>query len=306
MTKIAIIGTGHLGTRLAEQLVMDSACERVLLWNRSAAKLRGTLLSLKLWTNLRPTRTEVEELDFDAIDEVSVVVIAVKERYDPRSLVMRDLLPAGVPGDLRHVGVQKDMPQVEAVCRLLQRYRGIVAVVTNPVDMMASYVSRWLPQATVVGLGVSLDAARLAYILSGELGKRITRRECPLGGEHGGNLVPLRSLWGDSLRVQLARPHECVTEILKAERIGFTIVEDLGYTVHDSAVVFAEDVVWLSARCDDSVGTVSIWDKTASIGWPVRFQAGSLVKVRSLGKQESRSVREARDRVAANLQALGA
>ena len=179
-------------------------------------------------------------------------------------------------------------------------------MVTNPVDIVASYVSRWLPEATVVGLGVSLDAARLAYILSGELRKRITRHMCPLGGEHGGNLVPLRALWDGSLLAQLAAHPECETEILKAERIGFTIVEDLGYSVHDCAVVFAEDVAWLSAGCNDSMGTVSIWDETASIGWPVRFREGSLIKIRPLGKRERRSVREARDRVAAYLQALGA
>jgi malate/lactate dehydrogenase len=305
MTNIGIIGTGHLGTRLAEQLVMDSTCEKVLLSNRSAAKLRGTLLSLKLWANLRQTKTEVEELDFDALDAVNVVVIAVKERYDPRSLARRGLRPAGVPEDLRHIGIRKDLPQVQSVCRLLQRYRGIVAVVTNPVDIMTSYVSRWLPKATVVGLGVSVDAARLAYILSEELKKRITRIECPLGGEHGGNLVPIRTLWNGSLLDQLAAHPECAAEILKAERIGPAIVEDLGYTVHDCAVVFAEDIAWLSAGCDDSMGTVSIWDETASIGWPVRFRKGSLIKVRSLGKRESRLVRDARDRVAAYLQALG-
>lgn len=303
MSTVAIVGTGKLGTRLAEQLVMNGVCSELLLWNRSMPRLHGTLLSLQLWAHLINKRTEIRALEWSSLHSVDVVVIAVKEHYDPRTLLAGEQLPRGLPLDLRHIGIQKDLPLVKEVCNHLTGYRGKVVVVTNPVDLVSSCVTRWLPGAQVFGAGITVDAARLAFMLSKHLGNKVTHYECLLAGEHGANVVPLKSMWRQEIVKTDVAQHTLDADITAALTVGFQIVEDLGYTLQDCAAVFAQDISWLLGRSHKTQrSALSVWDEVASIGWPIEFNGESIVKVTALSEQETLGIRAARSRVASSFE----
>ena len=115
MHKIAIIGTGRLGTRLAEQFILDNTCSELYLWNRSQDKLDGTILSLNLWKSILKSETKIDKLNWAQFNNLDAVVIAIKERYDPR-ILNTNTLPDWLPKNMRYVGIFNDFPILREIC----------------------------------------------------------------------------------------------------------------------------------------------------------------------------------------------
>ncbi|MBF0557071.1 MAG: hypothetical protein HQK96_21365, partial [Nitrospirae bacterium] len=95
--RIAIIGTGRLGTRLAEQIVTDGVCDELYLSNRCTQRLSGTLLSLNIWSKLLQKKTKISILDLKDINLMNVIIIAIKENYDPRTVIRNASFPSWHP-----------------------------------------------------------------------------------------------------------------------------------------------------------------------------------------------------------------
>lgn len=276
MKNVAILGVGKLGSRLAEELIRREACSRLLLWNRSMKKLRGVSESLRLWRDLLGRKAEISTLGWGNWSNVGLVTIVIKEAYDPRDLVGSSEL-RWLPADLRYVGLPRDIFLVRKLARALEGYRGLVLVLTNPVDLVASLVQLWLPDCCVVGGGLTLDAARLSVIHAREM--KSGRREFTFCGEHGPTASLLEDFGSaettDRLGPADGRFDRLVEEALRS---GYRIVEDLGYTLHDCGYVFADDVQWLLHQ-GKGIRSFSIWSREACIGRPVKWRDGGLVKV---------------------------
>lgn len=300
MSKIGIIGTGKLGTRLAEQLVLDEHFNEIWLWNRSREKLCGTIQSLKIWASIIKAKTKINQFDWDSLESIDIIVMAIKERYDPRILLKESPPPNWIPQTLRYAGLLSDLPQVKDVCGKLINYRGIVAVVTNPVDIITSLTSHYLPKVKVFGLGSSVDSARLWYTISSAIECTLEPQNILVGGEHGHNIVPLISLWNlkqDLLDVIKKQVNEWARI---ANELSIDIVNNLGYTLQDCAVTFSRDISWLSGKIrNQRYAVFSVPNEIASIGSPVTFENDSTIKVRldSLSNFECRQIETARSQI---------
>lgn len=307
MNKIGIIGTGKLGTRLAEQLVLDGHFDEIRLWNRSPEKQRGTFKSLKIWASIIKAKTKIIEFDQNSLESLDIIIIAIKERYDPRIRLMEGLIPSWIPQQLRYAGLLIDLPQVKDVCGKLIDYQGIVAVITNPVDIITSFTSHYLPKAKVFGLGSSVDSARLSYTISEATNCMLEPQDILVGGEHGQNTVPLTSLWNLKKDI-LDTIEEKINRWTKlANELSIEIVTDLGYTLQDCAVMFSRDISWLSGKIPNQRYAVfSIPDEIASIGSPVTFENDSTIKVRfdSLSDSECKKIEDARSQIGSILNKL--
>lgn len=107
---------------------------RVVMLNRSQDKLRGVVSSLSMWARLIGSSVEVlgnSDLSDEAVD---LAVVAVKDAYDPRTLLGKKSHP-WLPDDLRHVGIERDIPLLKDVADRLRGFRGPVLVLTNPLDL---------------------------------------------------------------------------------------------------------------------------------------------------------------------------
>lgn len=281
MARVGIVGTGKLGTRLAELLVVEQGIDILLLDNRSKLKLAGTIQSLELWKEFIQANCNIDRINSKNISELDLIIVAIKDAYDPRILIQESAYPDWLPADLRCVGITRDIHLLRDVAQFLRGYQGIVLVVTNPVDVVATLLQRWLPTARVLGAGISLDAARMACVCARRLGGTWSDYPCALAGEHGREVVPLVSLWKKLM------PESVVEQVIdnyagfvaEALGLGIRIVEDLGYTLQDSAEVIRQDITWLLAmsettgfRCFSTVVT-----DTLCTAWPLRFEAGQLV-----------------------------
>jgi malate/lactate dehydrogenase len=295
MKTVCVFGTGRLGTRLAEELVTRRICERLLLVNRSRERLRGTLESLQMWASLIGSEVAIEAVPPAEVMTADLVVVAVKDRYDPRDLIGKEWLPPGLPGGLRHIGLLRDLPIISDVARDLAGYSGMVAVVTNPVEVVTSLLARCLPRASVLGLGLTLDAARLRVVAANELGCAVSALDLPLAGEHGGQLVPLKSLWRCRRRPIALDGKVAAKWLERCRKIGFEIVEDLGYTLQDCAVVFSDDISWFLGRKALTVQrSFALVTDGVAVGWPVRKSGEGIIKRRDLRPEEARAIGSAR------------
>jgi L-lactate dehydrogenase len=139
---------------------------------------------------------------------------------------------------------------VVALARALARLRGLLVIVSNPVDVLTQLAteSSGLPPARVLGTGTMLDTARLRHALGRELDLDPRSIHAHVVGEHGDSEVVLwssASAGGVALRRWPAwdRAREAViaTEVRRA---AYEIIRRKGATNHAIGLVTAALLRW--------------------------------------------------------------
>ncbi|MFZ2162059.1 MAG: hypothetical protein WAW02_07575 [Sideroxyarcus sp.] len=272
---IAIMGVGRLGGNLAQELVRCDTFSKIYLSNRSASGIDSLVLSLRVFASCIGSKTAIYAINEQIPQDVSAVVIAVKENYDPRVLLQSERLPQGLERNVRNIGIKKDIPLVRDVCIKLRGYKGKIFVLSNPVDVFTVLVKEWIPTAEVYGLGVTLDAVRLAYCAQ-QRGIKCCANDCHLGGAHTGKLVQLRSLWNHQSAF-IAQPELVVEDLLQAaSKIGPAIVRGLGFTLHDCVAVFSQDIAWFVGKnTAREYLCASVGNDSTAAAWPLKYSSES-------------------------------
>lgn len=141
-------------------------------------------------------------------------------------------------------------------------YRGIVVMVTNPVDVLTcifQQASR-LPAERVLGTGTLLDTARLRQVLARELGVDARSVHAQVVGEHGDSEVVLwsgASIGGVALREWPGwQPARQAALALEVRRAAYEIIKRKGATNHAIGLVTAALLRWM-LRDENRVITVS-------------------------------------------------
>ena len=292
---IAIIGVGRLGSNLAQELIRSGAFSKVYLDNRSESRLESVVLSLRVFGSCVGSEAEIVPVRDSFPKEADIVLLTIKENYDPRTLLEKENFPDGFERNVRTIGIRKDLPLVRAVCAKLQGYSGKVVVITNPVDIFTVLVKEWIPTAEVYGFGATIDAARLAFTAQQD-GIKCTAADCPLGGVHIGRLVQLRSLWNPSSALYSQTELAIEDYLAAASKIGPAIVRGLGFTLHDCATVFAQDLTWLAGKDDSRKHLcVSIGDKSSAVARPICYSeaTGSYEIFNSIAESELQQLNSA-------------
>jgi hypothetical protein len=253
-------------------------------------------MSLRIYAKLIGSKTIVERFSPKNLEPSDVVVIAVKDNYDPRDLLADEKYPSWFPVDVRTVGFYRDLPLIRNVCTTLQGFQGNVVVVTNPLDIFTTLVKYWLPKATVVGLGVSLDAARLYYKLAEHGISLGSWHSCPLAGEHGKRMVVLESLWKKP-PAKLGLDKDALAKVLaESLETGPKIVAGLGYTLDDCVVAFTEDIRWICGITGARRFLfASYGDSKSATGQPLFMAKGHIMPFTKLTAQESGAILSAKN-----------
>jgi L-lactate dehydrogenase len=84
---------------------------------------------------------------------------------------------------------------VTGIAEQLKGYKGIIVVVTNPVDVLTKLatIASGLPASRVVGTGTMLDTARLRHVIGQAVGVEPRSVHASVVGEHGDSEVVLWS-----------------------------------------------------------------------------------------------------------------
>ncbi|WP_438445231.1 L-lactate dehydrogenase [Gorillibacterium sp. sgz5001074] len=154
--KVAIVGTGLVGSSCAYAMINQSVCEELMLVNRSPEQALAQALDLSHCMDFTYSRTKVYAGDFDRCGDMDVVILAAGG--NPTKLQSRlDVMESSV-----------DMVR-DVVPKIMQSgFNGIFVVASNPVDIVTYAVWKLsgLPRSRVVGTGTSIDSSRLKTLLS--------------------------------------------------------------------------------------------------------------------------------------------
>jgi malate dehydrogenase len=181
MAKVAIIGSGSVGSTLAQRIAEKDLADVVLV-DVVEGRPQGVALDLMEARSIElHDRQIVGTQDFAAIAGAAVVVITAGLPRQP-GMTREDLLGANAK-------VVEDVTRAA----IAQAPDAIFVVVTNPLDVMTYLVWRasGLPHHRVMGMAGGLDAARFATFIAMELKVSVADVSAMVLGGHGDLMLPL-------------------------------------------------------------------------------------------------------------------
>lgn len=179
--KISIIGAGHVGSLTAMRLAQEGVGDIVLI-DIIAGLACGKALDLEDARPILKQNYQIEGTqDIHQLKDSDIVVITAGL--------------ARKPGMSREELLSKNAAILKDICLNIKKLapKSIIIVVTNPLDIMTNFVLKTtgFEAGKVIGMGLSLDAARFANLISKELNIPVTDIEACVIGTHGEGMLPL-------------------------------------------------------------------------------------------------------------------
>lgn len=182
-TKVAVIGTGFVGSSFAYSLMIHGTVSEIVLIDIDMKRAEGEAMDLNHGVSfVRPVR--VWAGDYQDCQDADIVIITA-------GLAQK-------PGESRLNLVAKNVEIFKQIVpRIKENNRtGILLVATNPVDLMtyATLKLSGFPSSRVIGSGTILDTSRLRYVLGRHLKVDPRNVHAYIIGEHGDRELPAWSL----------------------------------------------------------------------------------------------------------------
>lgn len=221
--KIAIIGTGRVGSTLAYALVIKQICDHLVIAGRSYEKARGDALDLQhtLAFCSRPMR--IDGCTNEQVKDSDIVVITASIATEGQLLTSRLQL-----GEKNATLFRELIPTLAA-----NNPKAVFVIVTNPVDVMTYAACKLSGFAAnrVMGVGTLVDSARFRALLSQEEHIHPDDLRTYILGEHGPNQLPILSSAeaGGELIRDTPSHRQLFAQVTDA---GFEVYRLKGYTNH--------------------------------------------------------------------------
>jgi L-lactate dehydrogenase len=233
--KIGIVGMGWVGASVATSILHSGLATELLLNDAKPGLAEGEAMDLAHGASFYPT--------------ASVRAASIEEMVDADAVVIASGKGGG-PKDSRLDLIRVNVKIVHDVARRLSQLRGMMVIVTNPVDVMTQVAAEasGLPLARVIGTGTMLDTARLREVLGRTLDLEPRSIHAQVVGEHGDSEVvlwsgarlggvPLRKWPGWSREKELGIAHE-------VRNAAYEIIARKGATNHAIGLVTAALLRW--------------------------------------------------------------
>lgn len=244
---VGIIGTGWVGASVALSVLQSGVAGELLLNDAREAVAQGEAMDLSHGSSFYPP-ARVRGAEVDELLAADAVVISAGRH--------------GGAGQSRLDLLRDNVALVRGLGERFAAYRGIVVLVTNPVDVLtfAFQQASRLPPQRVLGTGTLLDTSRLRQVLARELGIDARSVHAQVVGEHGDSEVVLWSsatAGGRALRdwPDWQRPRESALAA-EVRSAADEIIRRKGATNHAIGLATAALLRWM-LRGENRVVTVS-------------------------------------------------
>lgn len=221
--KIAIIGTGRVGSTLAYALVIKQVCEHLVIAGRTYEKARGDALDLQHMLAFCSRPMHIEGCTNEQVRDADIVVITASAATDGQVLTSRLQL-----GEKNTLLFRELIPVLAA-----NNPNAVFIIVTNPVDVMTYAAAKLsgFSDHRVMGVGTLVDSARFRALLSQEEHIHPADLRAYILGEHGANQLPILSsaeAGGEPIG-DTPIHRQLFTQVTEA---GFEVYRLKGYTNH--------------------------------------------------------------------------
>lgn len=286
MSRIGIIGTGWVGSSVAISTLHGGAARELLLHDARQELALAEAMDLSHGSSFYPpARVRAASVD-EMLDTDAVVITAGR---------------AGKAGQSRLDLLRDNAALVGDLGQRFSGYRGLVVMVTNPVDVLTYLFQRssGLPAERVLGTGTLLDTARLRQVVGREIGVDARSVHAHVVGEHGDSEVVLwssASIGGMPLRDWPG--WEPSREIAIAEEVrsaAYQIIQRKGATNHAIGLATAALLRWI-LRGENRVVTLSRVQGDLAFSLPCivgASGAGAPLAVAMDGEERARLARSA-------------
>lgn len=231
--KVAIVGAGFVGASIAYALTLAGLAREIVLIDIKPEAAYGEALDIRHGIPYMGN-AYVYEGDYSDCAGCDLIIITAGRNRKP--------------GESRLDLAEDNISIVKEVTGQLMRYytRGVVMVVTNPVDIITHKLSEWveLSDGMVFGTGCILDTSRLISCVADYIRLGAEMINGFVAGEHGDGLFPVwsrLSIAGSPIdeycrAVNLAWGEEQKAEITaKVKRTGGEIILGKGRTQYGIA-----------------------------------------------------------------------
>jgi L-lactate dehydrogenase len=237
---VSVVGAGHVGAAVANALVLQRACDRVVLFDRNSARAEGEAWDIADAVPLLAEMEIVPSADYADLAGSDAVVVTVGATNAPGHSRLELLgTNAGI--------IASVMGELDRACP-----GAVVILLSNPVDVLTRVAieSSTRPAHLILGSGTVLDGARLRHQLGRLLGVDEEDVHVYVIGEHGDSSFPVWS----SATVGATRLEDCplpgTISLLQlsdelagtVRRRGREIHERKGYTSYGVAAAAARIV----------------------------------------------------------------
>lgn len=177
MSRIGIIGLGHVGAAIAYTLVTEALVNELVLIDVQEEITRSEKYDLLDAQVFLKGKTKIITQDYSSLKEADIVV------FCPGNIQM-----LGEDGDrLKELKITSQIVTEVAPKIKASGFSGILLSITNPCDVIATYLQKLvhLPVNQVIGTGTMLDTARMKQAVSRSLGISSQNVGGYVYGEHG-------------------------------------------------------------------------------------------------------------------------
>lgn len=172
--KVAIIGTGFVGSSAAFALMAKGSVNEIVLIDANKERAKGEAMDLSHGLPYAGHMI-IRDGDYEDVADAAIIIITAGANQKPGQTRL-DLIKTNSM-------IMKSI--VENIVKV--GFEGILLIVSNPVDVLthvALKVSGY-PKSRVIGSGTVLDTARLKYLLSQKLSVDTRNIHAVVMGEHG-------------------------------------------------------------------------------------------------------------------------
>ena len=179
MGTIGIIGSGNTGANTAFFLAEKSVAD-VILYDLKEGVSEGKALDMMEAAPIRFYQTKISGTNsIEDLLQSDVIILAAGSIRKP-GMAREDLY-------------KENKAVADEAAKALTGFGGVVIVVTEPVDLLTAAFVRAsnLSPEKVMGVGGSLDSARLRYLIAKELSVSYENVSAMVIGRHSADMVPL-------------------------------------------------------------------------------------------------------------------
>jgi L-lactate dehydrogenase len=238
---------GWVGSSVAISALHSGAANEIILHDLQEGLAEGEAMDMAHGSSFYPSAA-VRSGTIEEMHDTDALVIAAGK--------------GGTPGQTRLDLLRDNASIVRELSGGLRDYKGLVVLVTNPVDVLTYIFTKTsgLPPERVVGTGTMLDTARLRQILGRELNLDARSVHAQVVGEHGDSEVVLwssASVGGMPVRRWPGWNREREADITREVRTAaYEIIRRKGATNHAIGLVTSALLRWM-LRGERRVLTVS-------------------------------------------------
>ncbi|ANB60348.1 L-lactate dehydrogenase [Anoxybacteroides amylolyticum] len=183
VNRVALIGTGFVGSSYAFAMLNQGITEELVLIDLNKEKSEGDAMDLNHGLPFAPSPTKIWFGDYSDCKDADLVVITAGANQKP--------------GETRLDLVDKNMKVFQSIVSqvMASGFNGIFLVATNPVDILtyATWKFSGLPKERIIGSGTILDTARFRYLLGEYFQVDARNVHAYIIGEHGDTELPVWS-----------------------------------------------------------------------------------------------------------------